>query len=279
MVIMEEIIRPNIPPNKALRPSDATSSVAFLSDIHVGSFTFLDKQWSRMTQWLKENWEEENIEHLVIPGDVVDGIGIFPNQEEELEIDDIFAQYEALSELLKDIPDGVQMIMQPGNHDAVRPAEPQPAFSEKITSLFDSNIMFVGNPCYLEIDGRLILSYHGRSMDDFIGHIQHLSYDNPIETMKEMLIRRHMAPIYGEKTPLAPEKNDFLIIDRVPDIFVTGHVHGAGVSDYRGVRLINASCWQSQTTYQRMHNFNPDPAKMPIVDLNTGRCVMKDFNS
>ncbi len=278
MVIIEEIIRPNIPPNKALQPSDATSSVAFLSDIHVGSFTFLDKQWNRMTDWLKSNWEEESIEYIVIPGDVVDGIGIFPNQEEELEIDDIFAQYEALAELLKDIPDGIQMIMQPGNHDAVRPAEPQPTFSDKITSLFDSQIMFVGNPCYLEIEGRLILSYHGRSMDDYIGNIQHLSYDSPIEAMKEMLIRRHMAPIYGEKTPLAPEKKDFLIIDRVPDIFVTGHVHGAGISDYRGVRLINASCWQSQTAYQRMHNFNPDPGKMPVVHLGTGRCVMRDFN-
>jgi DNA polymerase II small subunit len=96
--------------------------------------------------------------------------------------------------------------------------------------------------------------------------------------MKEMLKRRHLAPIYGGRTPLAPEKEDFLVIDEVPDIFITGHVHGAGISEYRGVRLICASTWQSQTPFQRMHNFNPDPAKLPIVHLGTGETKMMDFN-
>jgi DNA polymerase II small subunit len=168
--------------------------------------------------------------------------------------------------------------VQPGNHDAVRPAEPQPAFPKDITDMFDSQVLSVGNPCYVEIEGRLILSYHGRSMDDLIGGIQGLTYNNPLDAMKEMLRRRHLAPIYGGKTPIAPEKKDFLVIDTVPDFFVTGHVHGAGISDYRGVRLINASTWQAQTGYQRMHNFNPDPAKLPVVHLGTGKCVMKNFN-
>jgi len=42
-----------------------------------------------------------------------------------------------------------------------------------------------------------------------------------------------------------------MVIDTVPDIFVTGHVHGAGLSHYKGVRLINASTWQSQTLSRR----------------------------
>jgi hypothetical protein len=80
--------------------------------------------------------------------------------------------------------------------------------------------------------------------------------------MKEMLKRRHLASMYGGKTPLAPEPRDMMVIDTVPDIFVTGHVHGAGLSHYKGVRLINASTWQSQTSFQKMHNFTPDPAKL-----------------
>jgi DNA polymerase II small subunit len=69
-----------------------------------------------------------------------------------------------------------------------------------------------------------------------------------------------------------------MVIDRVPDIFVTGHVHLASLGEYRGVTLINASSWQAQTGYQKMLNFIPDPAKLPIADLQTGKVTMMDFN-
>ncbi len=278
MIIVNELIRPDIPLNNSVEPNDSSRSVAFISDIHVGSKNFLRKQWEKMIAWLKSEWRERGIEYMIIPGDIADGIGVFPNQEEELEIDDIFQQYEVLAELLKEVPDGIEMVVHPGNHDAVRPAEPQPTFSKKITDIFDSSIMFVGNPCMLEIEGRSILTYHGRSMDDLIGGIQALSYETPIEAMKEMLKRRHLCPTYGAKTPIAPEREDYLVIDQIPDIFVTGHVHGAGISEYRGVRVINASTWQAQTPFQRMHNFNPDPAKVPIINLSDARGEIIDFN-
>ena len=68
-----------------------------------------------------------------------------------------------------------------------------------------------------------------------------------------------------------------MVIDRIPDIFVTGHVHSAGVKQYRDILLINASTWQSQTTYQKMLNFNPIPAKVPIVDLKSLHYKVIDF--
>ena len=136
--------------------------------------------------------------------------------------------------------------------------------------MFDSNAILIGNPCYLKIEGRTILSYHGKSFDDLMSSVVGLNYSKPIEAMKEMLKRRHMAPMYGGKTPLAPEPKDMMVIDTIPDIFVTGHVHGAGLSHYKGVRLINASTWQSQTSFQKMHNFTPDPAKLYLVHLGTG---------
>jgi len=278
MIMVEEIVRPDVPLRGSMARTDSTSQVAFVSDIHVGSNTFLHGQWDRMVRWTRAEGRNEGLEYVVIAGDCVDGIGIFPDQEEELEIEDIFEQYHVLAELLKGLPDWIQIVVQPGNHDAVRPAEPQPAFSGEVAKMFDSQVMLVGNPCYMEIEGRLILSYHGRSMDDLVNAIQGLSYDNPLEAMKEMLKRRHMAPIYGGKTPIAPEKKDYLVIDPVPDIFVTGHVHGAGASEYRGVRLINASTWQAQTSFQRMHNFHPVPAKLPLVHLGTGKVTIKDFN-
>ena len=38
----------------------------------------------------------------------------------------------------------------------------------------------------------------------------------------------------GRKTPLSPEPEDGLVIREVPDIFVTGHVHGHECLDFRG---------------------------------------------
>ena len=85
--------------------------------------------------------------------------------------------------------------------------------------------------------------------------------------MIEMLKRRHIAPIYGDKTPLAPEKRDYMAIRNIPDVFVTGHVHTTAIAEYHGVRLINASTWQSQTSYQKMRAIVPDPAKAVLLDL------------
>ena len=276
LIIASEIIRPGIPSDPWVE-SDSVASVGFLSDIHIGSHTFLESKWKSMVSWLKGNARSMDLDYLVLPGDVVDGIGIFPGQQAELTIDDIYHQYNALAEYLKEIPDHIKVVLQPGNHDAVRPAEPQPALSEVFRKSFDSNVMLTANPVYLNIEGRSILTYHGRSIDDWVAGVQRLTYEDPIGVMKEMLERRHLAPMYGMKTALAPEKKDYMVIEKRPDIFVTGHVHGADTCEYKGVRVINASTWQDQTDYQRMHNFNPKPAVMPIVHLGTGATTMKGF--
>ncbi len=276
-LILKELIRPDVPFGSGMEVTDSTAQVAFMSDVHVGSNTFLEGRWQSMMAWLKEEAEELDIRYIVIPGDCVDGVGVFPDQEEELVIEDIIDQYRALAEKLKEVPDGISIVMKPGNHDMVRPAEPQPALGEEAARLFDSSILQVGNPAYLRIEGRTILSYHGKSFDDLMSGIKGLSYSQPIKAMEEMLKRRHLAPAYGGKTPFAPERRDYLVIDEVPDIFVTGHVHGAGVSFYNGVRLINASTWQDQTSYQRRLNFVPEPAKLTLVHLGTGRPAVAEF--
>jgi DNA polymerase II small subunit len=279
LVIAKEIIRPEVPMNSGLVPNDSNSILAFVSDIHVGSTEFLNDEWNKFVSWLNKDPVAKDIKYIVMPGDLVDGIGIYPNQEDELLIEDVYAQYAELSRLVNMIPKSIRIIMMPGNHDAVRLAEPQPALPKEITSMFDPNIMFVGNPCYLEIEGRIVLAYHGRSMDDFVSNVRNLTHSTPDEIMKEMLRRRHVAPIYGERTALAPEQKDYLVIDRVPDIFVTGHVHVCTTSEYRGIKLINASAWQSQTSFQRMHNQIPDPAKVPMISLGSGEMWVEDFSS
>ena len=276
LLIANEIFRPDVPRMNRWEASDSVSSVAFLSDVHVGSYTFLEDRWKRMVSWLKENAYKTDLNYIVFPGDVVDGIGIFPGQEEELRINDIYEQYEKLAEYLKDIPDHIKMVVHPGNHDAVRLAEPQPALGTMFTKTFDSNIMMVGNPVTLKIEDRVIQTYHGKSIDDWIAGVQKLTYDDPMGVMRGSQTQT-LAPIYGQRTALAPEKEDYLAMETLPDLFVSGHIHGAGAGEYNGVKIINASTWQSQTEYQKMHNFNPEPAIMPVVHLGTGEINMRSF--
>jgi DNA polymerase II small subunit len=274
LIYVDEIIFPDVPRNGVIKTAPEPVTCAFISDLHVGSNTFLTKSWIKFIKWLNgkidlEKNVAEQVKYLIIPGDAVEGIGIYPDQEKELEISDVFAQYEQLAEYLEEIPDYIKIILQPGNHDAVRIAEPQPTFSQEIMQYFSSDIIFVGNPCYFSIHDIEILSYHGRSMDDFVLKIPKLTYNTPIQMMKEMLTRRHLAPIYGEKNLIAPESRDYLVIDNIPDIFVTGHVHKADYRNYRGISLLNASTWQTQTSYQKIMNFHPDPARVGTINLST----------
>jgi len=278
VLVAKDLIRPDVPINSSMLPEDTESLLAFVSDLHIGSSTFLPDAWARFVHWLKSDAVARDIKYIIMPGDLVEGIGVYPGQEEELNIDDIYGQYMRLSELLNDIPDWIKLVLMPGNHDAVRLAEPQPAFPREIMDMFDSNVVFAGNPCYLDIEGRIVLAYHGYGIHDFLSNCRDLSWSEPVEVMKGMLKRRHLAPVYGERTALAPEQKDYLLIDRVPNIFVTGHVHACGIGEYRGIKLVNASTWQAQTSFQRMQNINPDPAKVPMIELGTGEMWVEDFS-
>ncbi len=276
MFIPTAIHRPKLPVGRTQRRAAKDIDVVFLSDIHAGSAHFLSDSWTRFTEWINSE-DAKNVKYVVVAGDLVDGIGIYPNQDEELKILDIFKQYDEVANLLAPIPRHIKIILQPGNHDAVRPAEPQPAIHEKFRGSFGSNVTFVGNPCYFSIAGVEILAYHGRSIDDLVGAIPGVNYQDPVPPMLEMLKRRLLAISYGGKTPLAPEAKDYMVINPVPDILVTGHVHRTAVHRISGMTLLNASAWQSQTPFQKMHNFHPDPGKVIVTNLKTGRCRIKDF--
>jgi DNA polymerase II small subunit len=276
MFIASAVRRPGIPTVREQRRSSEDVEVVFMSDIHAGSSHFLPEAWSRFMDWMNSP-QAAKVGYAVVSGDLVDGIGVYPNQEEELLIHDIYQQYDELAKLLSCMPERIRVFLQPGNHDAVRPAEPQPAIPEKFRKGFGQNFTFIGNPCHLDIAGVEILSYHGKSIDDLVGQVPGVTYLDPILPMHEMLKRRLLTVSYGGKTPLAPEARDYMAINPIPDILVTGHVHRTAIHRTGGMTLINSSAWQSQTPFQKTHNFNPDPAKIVVVNLKTGRCRMIDF--
>jgi len=253
---------------KATSGSDAAISVAFLSDIHVGSKTFLDAQWKKMVQWFKEDPLARTIKYFVMTGDGVDGVGIYPGQEKHLSIRDLYKQYGELARMIEELPDWVDTIIMPGNHDAVRPAEPQPALDPDVQQDY-SDVTFSGNPSDFSLHGVRVLAYHGVSISDFVSSLRSVSFEHPERAMMAMLERRHLAPSWGGKTPLSPEPEDSMVIQTIPDIFVTGHVHGHHASQYKGTHIIHSSTWQNQTDYQRMLGFQPLPCILTVVNLET----------
>ena len=104
-------------------------SIVFLSDVHIGSLTFLEDAFTRFIDWINcefGNEEQvkiaESVKYLVIGGDIVDGIGVYPNQEKELAIKDITQQYNEAARFLGNIRSDIKIIIAPGNHDASRVA-------------------------------------------------------------------------------------------------------------------------------------------------------------
>jgi len=253
----------------------AAGCAALISDVHIGSDTFLEGAFSDFIDWLGDG--ALPVQYLIIAGDLVDGVGIYPGQESELEIPDVYDQYRAAAEYLGRVPKNIRIIIAPGNHDAVRLAEPQPALPEKIRSMFSGDVIFTGNPALVEIRGVRILIYHGRSMDDLIATIPKMSYQRPELVMIEMLKRRHLAPMYGGRVSIAPENSDHFVIDRVPHILHCGHVHTIGIDRYKGVIVVNSGTWQSQTDFQKRMNLDPVPAHATIVDLATLGTQMVKF--
>ena len=280
---VSHVERPDVPSTRPMGRASSSRRAMFLSDLHVGSRSFLTENWAHLIEFLRGRGPHPDlaasIDHVVIAGDLVDGIGVYPRQERDLAIPDLVEQYAELGRRLSEIPDRLTVVAIPGNHDAVSPAEPQPALPASLASLLPPNVRTLANPSTFALSGVVVEAYHGRSFDDLIPAIPGASYARPTEVMKRMLQMRHLAPIYGDRTPLAPLPRDGLVIDPAPDILVTGHAHTYGVDRYRGVLLLNASTWQSETEYQRMRNISPVPARAAVVDLATLGLATLDFSA
>lgn len=278
VIFVNEIVRPDIPYRMIDDSSRNPVYVASLSDIHVGSKTFRKDDFLNMIRWIKSSNEEaERLKYLILSGDVVDGIGVYPGQEDDLEIVNPMEQYEQLSEYLREIPEDIQVFVMPGNHDVVRLAEPQPNFSGRLQDIFPENTVMLPNPYTLRLEGKNVLVYHGMSLNDMVELVPGANFTSIGKAIEEILVRRHLAPKYGGKTPLMPSANDYHVIEEPPDIFITGHIHSHYLGNYRGVRYVNSSTWQSQTDYQKMMNFSPNPSILTMFDLNSKSTVLKNF--
>ncbi|MEM3126979.1 MAG: metallophosphoesterase [Candidatus Woesearchaeota archaeon] len=296
IVFANNIVWPEIHYSNELKKCPEEVYVAFISDIQYGSRLFLKEEFQKFISWMKGETGNEKqkeiaskIKYLIIGGDLVDGIGIYPGQEKELDVYDIYQQYNELANYLKQIPPHIKIIISPGNHDAVRLAEPQPKLPEDFAKpLYDlPNIIMTTNPSFFTLHktqnfpGINILVYHGNSYIHYADVIESIRSQGGVHRsdliMKFLLKRRHLAPTHGSWQIIPDSRKDYLVIEKVPDLFFSGHLHVPIVANYRNVTMISGSCWQAKTILQEKYGVEPVPGRVQLVNLKTREVKVLKF--
>jgi DNA polymerase II small subunit len=292
---VNEIVWPDIP-QKQIPTADEDVYVAFLADTHIGSNVFLKEEFERFIAWLngkvdgtKHKEIVNKIRYVLFCGDVVDGVGIYPQQDRELVVSDIHEQYDMFINYIKQIPKHMQVVICPGTHEGVRLEEPKPKLPKELAGeLYDlDNVTLVTDPAVIRLhrsnkySGITVLMYHGDSFDYYINEIEPLrllgGYDKGSEVHKYLLQRRCLSPTYGGQE-LLPMKENPLILYQIPDVLFTGHIHKSDLGTYKGVLCVCASCFQGKTAFQEKLGHHPDPGKVILLNLRNLKFTVLDFN-
>ncbi|MCK4669901.1 MAG: metallophosphoesterase [Nanoarchaeota archaeon] len=296
IIFANKIIIPDVPMNKELKKAPDETYAVFLSDLHVGSKKFMYEQFAKFIKWLNGELGNENqrniaknIGYIIVAGDIVEGVGIQPRQEEVLEIKDITEQYNKCAELFSQIPKHIKIILSPGNHDPPRLAEPQPVLSKEYAKALwrMSNTVMLTSPGIVNIHssenfpGFDVLVYHGNSLFYYVDKVVRLREAGGVDkidvTLRYLLQKRHLAPAHTSTLFIPDSRYDPLVIEKVPDFFVVGHVHKAAASNYRSTTLICGSCWDGVSEYALKHGSHPEPARAIIVNLQTRQLNIMKF--
>jgi len=296
IVFANSLVWPDVPMTQNLKKTKEEVYALVLSDLHIGSDCFLPEEFGRFLKWIRGEAGSERqkelasqVKYIFICGDLVDGVGIYPNQESELVIKDIYKQYEECARLLKQIPKQIKLIISPGNHDALRLSEPQPELPKDFAqALFElPNTVFVSNPATVTIHktedfpGFDILVYHGYSFDYYYTEVESLrtsgAMHKPYLISKYLLKRRHLAPTHTSTLYIPDTEEDPLVINKIPDIIVTGHIHKPGVANYKNITIVSGGCWQGKTNFQAKVGHDPEPGKVPLINLQTREIKILKF--
>ncbi|MFB6208868.1 MAG: DNA-directed DNA polymerase II small subunit [Candidatus Nanohaloarchaea archaeon] len=285
IIYADSVVRPDLPIPDGVRTTSEEVEAAYISDLHLGSKDTRRDKFMEFAEWLKSD-DASDVGYVVVAGDLVEGVGVYPDQDEELEVNDIYSQYQRFEEWVEEVPEDIQIVVGPGNHDITRLAEPQPRLPGKALPEVSEyrNVHLVQNPQMVRLHairskGVKNLMYHGFSFDEHVDMIQDLrekSYNEPHHVMIDLLKRRHLAPTYGSNQ-LSPEGEDHLAITEKPDVFVSGHFHSHACESYKGVTVINSSSFQEQTSFQKRMGHQPDPGKVTLVNFKNRNTRVKKF--
>ena len=297
-IFADRIVLPDVPLANELKKAKEEQYLVIVGDVHIGGKAFLKKEFETMLGWLdghhgtpEQRAVAKNVRYLIFTGDLVEGVGVYPGQEADLEVKDITKQYEEFTSYARRIPQHIQIIICPGNHDAGRIAEPQPPlYRDFAKAVYDlPNVTIISSPGMINIastttfSGFNILLYHGYSLIYYAENVKSIRNAGGQKAtdriMRFLLQRRHLAPTHGSNLYIPDNEEDPLVISKVPDFFITGHIHRVATAQYRNVTLINASCWTEITEDQEKRGLEPQPGRLPVVNLRTREIKVMNFYS
>ena len=284
-IIIKDIFWPDLP-NRPMKTINEEVLIGGISDLHIGSALFYEEAFTKFLGYINGNGltgkdleRVGKIQYLFVSGDNVAGVGVYPGQFDELLIKDLYAQYKKFEDLMLQIPEYIQVFICPGQHDAVRRAEPQPAvpneFVPRLSKL--KNFHFVSSPSWIEVEGFKNLMYHGASIHDLISSVSFLEMSKPQDGMVELLKKRDLMPKYGGKNPYVPERKDYMVVKEVPDIVWIGDMHHNGYANYRCTTVINSGTWEAQTDFQRKMGHAPTPGIFTTLNLKDRSITEHNF--
>ncbi|MDP2666838.1 MAG: metallophosphoesterase [Candidatus Diapherotrites archaeon] len=270
LLIVTDFDWPDLPQRKP-KTSEVDLGLLITSDIHIGSKLFLRDWFEKFVGWTNgkvgspsEQLRVGKLKYLVIAGDCVDGIGVYPSQINELEVKDIYEQYRQFEDYLLSLPEHLEVFITPGNHDPCRWHDPQPpVMKEFLPRLYGmKNFHFLPSPAWVEIEGQKTLIYHGSGLIGTMFALN-ISPTKPEEAIKELLIKRDLMSVYGTKHPYAPEPKAYMLVREHPDIYIGGDNHYNAYSQYRGTTIVNNGCWQTTSAYAASKGFINTPGRVP----------------
>lgn len=285
-IIIKDVFWPDLPMGKVRTINDEVY-IGSITDVHVGSKLFYEEQFGKLLDYLngkglspKQQERVGKIQYIMCTGDNVAGVGVYPGQLDDLNIKDVYEQYAKFEDLMQQIPEYIHVFVCPGQHDAVRRAEPQPAIDKEFVPRLSKlkNFHFIASPSWVEVEGLRNMIYHGPSVHDLISSVSFLSYSKPEEAMVELLKKRDLMPKYGGKNPYVPEGRDYMVIKEVPDLVWVGDMHHKGYTTYRGTTVINGSTWEGLTEFEKKMGHVPTPCIFPMVNLKTRQITETHFS-
>lgn len=292
----DEIVIPSPPNSVELKRTDNEEYVVFISDIHFGAKVFVDEAFQKFIDFLngettneKLNKIAKKVKHIIVGGDVIEGIGIYPNQGKDARILSTELQYHEAARWFSQIPKDKSIIIIPGNHDTNRLSEPQPKLPyHKAYALYNmENVIMLSNPSRIRLfgddpsGGLTYYMYHGGSLFYYADKIQHLREKGgakaPEEVVKFLLEKRHLAPSHGSTLYIPDSQNDPLVIKNMPDFFVVGHTHKMSLANYKGCTIVSCGCWVEMSDYQEKMGMFPDVGKCILVNTSTRKPNILNF--
>lgn len=292
----EEIVIPSPPMDAELKSTSEEHYVACISDIHFGAREFVDEAFQKFVDFMNGRTSNEQlnelakkVKYVILAGDIIDGIGIYPNQGKDSRILSTELQYHEAARWLSQIPKDKCLIIIPGNHDSDRLSEPQPKLPySKAYALYNmENAILLSNPSQVKLfadeenEGLTYYIYHGGSIFYYADKIQSLRDKGgakvPEEVIKFLLEKRHIAPSHGSTLYVPDSQNDPLVIKSMPDYFIVGHTHKLSLANYKGCTIVSCGCWVEMSEYQEKMGMYPDVGKCTLLNSKTRKPRIINF--